>query len=388
MVKEIDVIKGFKEVFNIEPEYLIDTGGRFEICGNHTDHNHGLCLVANCSLRVKAAISKLDNKVEVLSKGYSKYSFSLDDLSKKEKENHTTLSLNKGILFKLKELGYKIGGFRAYIESEIPDGSGVSSSAAMESLFGYIISYLYNEGKINPLTIAKVGQFSENNYFSKPCGLLDQVGTSFDSSNFIDFKDIDNPIIETLPFNLPVTLYLIKSLGNHSNLTPLYAAIPDGMYKVSNLLENKKYLRDVNDFDIFNKIDNLDIDEATKRKAKHFFIENENVRHAKEAILTNNLDEFFKAIRDSQESSFKNIENTYVKGEYIGSPQEIIDDANKFILNNGAIRIHGGGFKGTVLAFIKNGFTKEFDEYLRNKYESDRYFKVTISKKAVNFKKI
>ena len=104
MVKEIDVIKGFKEVFNIEPEYLIDTGGRFEICGNHTDHNHGLCLVANCSLRVKAAISKLDNKVEVLSKGYSKYIFSLDDLSKKEKENHTTLSLNKGILFKLKEL--------------------------------------------------------------------------------------------------------------------------------------------------------------------------------------------------------------------------------------------------------------------------------------------
>ena len=98
MVKEIDVIKGFKEVFNIEPEYLIDTGGRFEICGNHTDHNHGLCLVANCSLRVKAAISKLDNKVEVLSKGYSKYSFSLDDLSKKEKENHTTLSLNKILL--------------------------------------------------------------------------------------------------------------------------------------------------------------------------------------------------------------------------------------------------------------------------------------------------
>ena len=104
--------------------------------------------------------------------------------------------------------------------------------------------------------------------------------------------------------------------------------------------------------------------------------------------MINNLDEFFKAIRDSQESSFKNIENTYVKGEYIGSPQEIIDDANKFILNNGAIRIHGGGFKGTVLAFIKNDFTKEFDEYLKNKYESNRYFKVTISKKAVNFKKI
>lgn len=388
MVKEDILISKFNKTFNEMPEFLIDTGGRFEICGNHTDHNHGLCLVANCSLRIKGAVKKSDD-VEILSKGYDLISFSLKDLKPKVNERNTTLALAKGVIAHLKELGYKVGGFKIYIESEIPDGSGVSSSAAIESLFGYTISYLYNDGKIEPLVIAKTGQFSENNYFYKPCGLLDQVGTSFDSSNFIDFKNIDNPVIETLPFKLPVTLYLIKSLGNHSNLTPLYAAIPDSMKEVATLLEGKSFLRDISDTtNIFERIDDLEIDESKKRKAKHFFIENENVKIAKSAIEENDLELFFKAIRQSQNSSYKNLENTFVKGEYSGSPQEIIDNVTEFLGNNGAIRIHGGGFKGTTLAFVKNDFTKEFDEYLKSKYSPDRYFKVSISEKAVHFKRV
>lgn len=388
MVLEKTLINKFKEIFDEEAKYLIDTGGRFEICGNHTDHNHGLCLVANCSLRIKGAVSE-SSEVKIFSKGYPLISFSLDDLEAKESERGTTLSLAKGVLFHLKELGYKIGGFKIYIESEIPNGSGVSSSAAIESLFGYLISYLYNEGKISPLVIAKTGQYSENNYFYKPCGLLDQIGTSFDSSNFIDFKNIENPIIETLPFKLPLTLYLIKSLGNHSNLTPLYAAIPSSMNAVAKLLENKTYLRDISDTkNIFERIDNLNIDEAKKRKAKHFFIENQNVLDAKKAIEENNLENFLKAIRNSEDSSDKNLENTFVKGEYKGSPKEIIDNVSKFIKDNGAIRIHGGGFKGTTLAFIKNEFTNEFDKYLKDNYQENRYFKVLISEKAVHFKRV
>lgn len=382
----------FEKYFSFKPDYLLDTGGRFEIIGNHTDHNHGLCLVANCSLRAKSALAiAKDDLIRVKSEGYNEFSFKVTDLEPKSEEYGRPIALCKGILRKLSELGYKIGSFNMYLSSEIPNGSGVSSSAAIESLFGYTVSYLFNDGKIPPLVIAKTGQYAENVYFNKPCGLLDQVGTSFDSSNFIDFGNIDNPIITTLPFNLPLTLYLVKSEGNHAALTPLYAAIPAGMKEVAKLLDNKDFLRDVTleEEEIFDKIEALDVDAAVKRKAKHFFIENKNVLKAKDAIERSDIEEFLEAIRSSQATSKDNIENTYVKGEYEGSPQNIIDDLTPIIGNHGAIRIHGGGFKGTVLAFIKNDFVEEFDKVLAEKYpQKDKYFKVFISPKACNFEKL
>lgn len=376
----------FNKVFKAEPTFYLDTGGRFEICGNHTDHNHGLCLVANCSLRIKALINKTNNNiVRIKSEGYDYFELDISDLSYHKEDRPATKSILRGILFKLKELGYKIGGFDAYLVSEIPDGGGVSSSAAVESLFGYIISYLFNDGKIDSLTVAQTGKFSENNYFKKPSGLLDQIGTSFDSSNFIDFEDTTDPIIETLPFDLPLTLYLIKSEGDHSNLTPLYAAIPNSMYKVADLLEGKKYLRECKDENIEKRIDELNCTNEEKRKAKHFFIENQNVLDAKKAIENHDVEAFLTAIRKSQDSSFRNLENTYVKSEFEGSPQDIIENVSNFLKDKGAIRIHGGGFKGTVLAFVKNEFVPEFDEFV-NKTYSSKYYKVVISPKAVNFK--
>lgn len=382
----------FEKYFSFKPDYLLDTGGRFEIIGNHTDHNHGLCLVANCSLRAKSALAiAKDDLIRVKSEGYNEFSFKVTDLEPKSEEYGRPIALCKGILRKLSELGYKIGSFNMYLSSEIPNGSGVSSSAAIESLFGYTVSYLFNDGKIPPLVIAKTGQYAENVYFNKPCGLLDQVGTSFDSSNFIDFGNIENPIITTLPFNLPLTLYLVKSEGNHAALTPLYAAIPAGMKEVAKLLDNKDFLRDVTlkEEEICDKIEALDVDAAVKRKAKHFFIENKNVLKAKDAIERCDIEEFLEAIRSSQATSKDNIENTYVKGEYEGSPQNIIDDLTPIIGNHGAIRIHGGGFKGTVLAFIKNDFVEEFDKVLAEKYpQKDKYFKVFISPKACNFEKL
>ncbi len=388
MIKENELVAKFESIFKKKPEFYLDTGGRYEICGNHTDHNHGLCLVANASLRVCCVANKNEKMVNIQSKGFPFISFSLNDLRVNPKEYSTTLALCKGILFKMKEDGYQIGGFDIYMESEIPDGSGVSSSAAVESLFGYLISYLYNDAKIPPMVIAKNGQFSENNYFHKPCGLLDQIGTSFDSSNFIDFKDIKNPVVTTLPFKLPVTLYLIKSAGTHSGLTNLYAAIPSSMNEIAKKLDNKTYLRDVsNVVDVYEKIDKLDADDHVKRIGKHFFLENNNVRVARRAIEENNLEDFFGAIRASQYSSLHNLENTYVKGEYKDSPQDIIDHASEFLGKYGAVRIHGGGFKGTVICFVKNEFTSDFEKYLNKNY-LNRYYKVNISDKAVNFKKL
>jgi len=205
------LINLFKDSFKENPTYLLDTGGRIEIVGNHTDHNHGLCLVANCSLRCYSALKEDSDEVFIVSKGYKPFSFKIDDLKKKKEDEGTTKGIAKGVIRYLKDKGFKIGGFKMSIISEIPDGSGVSSSAAIESLFGYAISYLYNEGKIKEIIIAKAGQYAENNYFNKPCGLLDQIGTSFNSSNFINFKNIEDPIVETIDFNLPLSIFLIKS---------------------------------------------------------------------------------------------------------------------------------------------------------------------------------
>lgn len=378
----------FSKVFNQNPQYLINAGGRLEICGNHTDHNHGLCLVANCSLRIYAAVNRNLDKVRIKSKGYDFFEFSVNNLEVNEKEYGTTLALCKGIIFKLKELGYKVGGFDAYIESEIPDGSGVSSSAAVESLFGFIISCLYNDEKIPSLTIAKVGQFSENVFFHKPCGLLDQVGTSFNDCNFIDFKNINDPLIETLHFNLPVSIFLIKSVGNHSELTALYKAIPDSMKIGAKTLDNVEFLRDVEKENIYKEIENMSADEYVKKVCVHFFSENQNVMDAKYAILNNNLNEFFQAIRKSQNSSCINLRNTFVQNEYLGSPQNIIDELTPYLQENGAIRIHGGGFKGTVIAFVKNEFADTFEKHVIEKYGKDSVYKVFIPKKALNFEKL
>lgn len=378
----------FVNRFKVLPEYMIDTGGRYEICGNHTDHNHGLCLVANASLRIKAFINRNDKKVRIKSVGYSYFEFSIDDLEFNPKELNKTLLLAKGVLYRLKSLGYKIGGFDATIQSNIPDGSGVSSSAAIESLFGYIQSFLYNDGKIPEIVIAKTGKFSENVYFGKPSGLLDQIGTSFNSFNFIDFKDVENPVIETLPFNLPLKIFLVKSAGDHANLTPLYAAIPTGMKKCAKALNDAEVLRECESEDVMERIDALDLPESDKKKARHFFNENKTVLKAKKAIKENDVEEFLEAIRESQESSKNNLENTYVKGEYKDSPQDIIDIVTEHLKDNGAARIHGGGFKGTVIIFVKKDYEKEFKDFLNSTFNRKRVFEVKISSSAVNFVKL
>ena len=385
MIKKIE--KLFKDYYGHNPEYYVNTGGRLELIGNHTDHNHGTCIVANCSLRIHAAIKPLPKTIKIMSEGYKFFEFDINDLKERE-DDPTPCALCRGILFKLKELGFKIGGFEAYISSDIPKGSGVSSSAAFESLFGYIISYLYNNGKIDKLTIAKAGQFAENHYFHKPCGLLDQIGTTYGSVNFLDFKNIDNPFIKPINFDLPLDIYLIKSEGHHAGLNDLYARIPAAMNKVANLLEKKQYLADIEDFvNVGRKIDALKVDQATKDMARHFYNEIVNVTIAEFGLKQNDTSIFLTAVRLSQDSSHKLLKNTYVEGEYKGSPQEIIDNLNKVLDNESrAVRIHGGGFKGTVIAFVTKDKSEEFRKYLDKKYK-DQYYPVTISKDAFVCKK-
>lgn len=385
-MNEIESLKSdFLKRYNHDAESLITAGGRLEIIGNHTDHNHGLCIVGNCSLRIKALVSKRnDNLIQIDSKGHSYFEFDATSLGVREEEYNTTKGMVRGIAARIKELGYNIGGFSAVITSEIPEGSGVSSSAAFEVLIGEILNHLYNDDKIPHITIAKVGQYSENVYFHKPCGLLDQIGAAFKDCNYLDFKDIDNPSIEFLDFNLPVVIYLINSIGDHSNLSHLYAEIPNGMKKVANML-GEEYLRETKEVDFKRLVrDNMIDDPKAIKKATHFYQENKNVIAAEEAIKSNNLELFFKAIRASQNSSHHFLENTFVKGEYEESPQSIIDRVNELpdFEKNGAIRIHGGGFKGSVIAYVSLEYKDKFEKFLEENYKN-RYYSVSISKDGV-----
>lgn len=379
-----NLVNNYVDIFKEEPKSFVTAGGRLEIIGNHTDHNHGLCIVGNCSLRIKAVVNTNNTTiVKVKSKGHSYFEFDSSDLAVKESEYHSTKGLVRGILAKIKELCFNVGGFNAYIESDIPEGSGVSSSAAFEILIGEIVNYLFNDSKISHIELAKVGQFSENVYFNKPCGLLDQIGAAFKDCNFIDFKEIANPKIDTLDFNLPVEIYLINSEGDHKGLSHLYAAIPDGMRKVANLL-GEDFLRETKEEDFTKLIEENKVnDQLAENKARHFYNENKNVLKAKKAIEENDYKAFFEAIKSSQDSSNKNLENTFVKGEYEESPQHIIDTVNSLdgFDNYGAIRIHGGGFKGSVLCFVLKDHKVEFENFLESRYHG-RYTNVSISKEG------
>lgn len=381
----VNLKKEFEKRYNKTAEALITAGGRLEIIGNHTDHNHGLCIVGNCSLRIKAVVAKNNDKiVRIDSQGHEYFELNATDLGVKTEEYSTTKGMVRGILSRIKELGHNVGGFEATITSAIPEGSGVSSSAAFEVLIGEIVNYLYNDNVIDHMEIAKIGQYSEQNYFHKPCGLLDQIGAAFKDCNYIDFKNIKEPQLDYLDFKLPVSIYLINSIGDHSNLTHLYAEIPNGMRKVANML-GEEYLRDTKETDFKHLVRDNMIDDANAiKKATHFYQENKNVIACEEAIKANNLELFFMAIRSSQNSSKNFLENTFVKGEYDGSPQSIVDNLEKLpgFNENGAVRIHGGGFKGSVIAFVKKEFEPEFKAYLEATYPK-RYFEVSISKEGV-----
>ena len=276
-----EVRNSFIREFNLEPEVVIENGGRFEILGNHTDHNHGECLAATCDLRIVGAFSlRNDNKVELISEGVGQFEIDLSNLSKVSSERGKSQALVRGIAAKLKELGNKIGGFNAYLKSNIFPGAGVSSSAAFELLIGKAINRLFNEDKIDLLTLAKVGQYAENIYFGKKCGLLDQIGVAFGNISYIDFKDVENPIIENLTFKDDNYKFVIVNTGgSHAKLSHLYGEIFDDMFATAHKM-GKPVLREGS----IEELDHLIISESERNRATHFYNENLRVEKARIAI--------------------------------------------------------------------------------------------------------
>lgn len=368
----------FEELFGEGEVDFFSTSGRSEIIGNHTDHNHGCVMAAGINLDAVAAVRKTDdNKVYFVSEGYKDMNvIDLDDLSLQIKERGTTNSLIRGIAYHMKEdLNFNIGGFKAYVQSDVFRGSGLSSSAAIEVLIYTIFNYLYNDGKLDNVEGAKTSQWAENNYFGKPCGLMDQTACALGKLVFIDFKDPANPVIEGLDFDFNKEGYSIIITdvnADHADLTQEYASITEEMKAVAKYF-GKEYLRDVSESLFYNSLMNLRdcVSDRAVMRAIHFFDENKRVLKAVEAIKNNNIKEFFDAISKSGESSWKLLQNTHATGSCQQAMTLALALSQKLLDGEGACRIHGGGFGGTILAFvpkkIENFYVEEMEKIFGEK---------------------
>lgn len=358
-------IESFVKNFNTrEGLEIYSAPGRTEICGNHTDHQHGEVLAASINLDAIAIVKKTSGDTVRVVSGDAPLII-IDDLAKKEDEKGTTAALIKGVIRSLKDEGYITGGFDAYITSDVLIGAGLSSSAAFETLIGTIIAGLYNNMEIDPVTIAKAGQIAENEFFGKPCGLMDQMACSVGNMVHIDFKDPADPVIEKIDFDFAKTGYslcITDTKGSHSDLTHEYAAVPSEMKQIAKLLGHD-VLRPVTLDDILDNITELRAkagDRAVLR-AIHFVEEDARVTEGVNALKENDLQKFLKVIRASGNSSFKYLQNVYTSSDVKTQNVSIALAVSDAVLEDDECsRVHGGGFAGTIQAFVKNENTDKY----------------------------
>ena len=353
----IKAIESFEELFGEKEVEIYSAPGRSEIGGNHTDHQLGRVLAASINLDAIAIVAKKENGVVLKSEGYPMINVSLADLLPKKEEEGTSEGLIRGVAAKLKEEGYEIGGFEAYVTSDVLNGAGMSSSAAFEVLTGNILSGLYNEGKVSPVLIAQAGQYAENVFFGKPCGLMDQMASSVGNLIFIDFADVKNPVIKKVNVNFEDfdhSLCIIDTKGSHADLTDEYAAIPEEMKKVAAYF-GKEVLHqiDKNEFYIhIPEIRKVAGDRAVLR-AMHWFEETDRVIDQVNALEKEDFEGFKSLIKASGDSSFKYLQNVYSVKNL--SRQEMavgLAFSDVILKGRGVSRVHGGGFAGTIQAFV------------------------------------
>jgi len=364
----IEVIDGFEKTFGEADELrLFSAPGRTEIGGNHTDHQHGCVLAASLNLDVIGA-AKLNgtNVVRIQSKGYPMDEIDLDNLEVDTAQYDKAIALIRGILKKFSDKGYKLQGFDAYTLSSVLKGSGMSSSAAFEVLVGNIVNSMFCNDEVDAVEIAKIGQFAENVYFGKPSGLMDQMASSVGSVVAIDFEDADKPVIEKVEFDFTKSghaLCIIDSGADHADLTCEYAGITEEMKLVSEFF-GKNYLREVDPVLFNEKMSEVrkavNNDRAILR-AIHFFNDNQRAQDEVEALKNSDFEAFCDMIKKSGYSSYMYLQNVFAASM---PTQQAVSLAlalcDEILGENGAYRVHGGGFAGTVQAFVPNDMLDEF----------------------------
>lgn len=372
----------FINAFKIKPTIKEISYGRLELIGNHTDHQHGKCLVATCSLGIRGYILKDDGIVSIASEGYETFSFSSNDLDLINEEIGSTIALTKGVLFALKKMGYKVGGFKASLVSDIFKGAGVSSSAAYEMFIAEAINYLYNDNSIPKIDMAKAGQYAENIYYNKASGLLDQCGSILGGIAYLDFKDLANPLVEPIEFptDWDLSIILINPGASHEGLSDLYSEMPNDMKEVAKTIFNKDVLGEVSELEFVNALSNKDfskVSERAKNRAIHYFNEIKRVDRAYLAIKEHNLDAFLSIIKEGELSQETLLKNVMIPNEYKGSPLEAVNRANLF-LEKGASRVMGGGLVGTTINFVPFSEKDKFINGMSQYYKDECIVEVSI----------
>ncbi|MBE6619616.1 MAG: galactokinase [Ruminococcaceae bacterium] len=347
---------------------LFSVPGRSEISGNHTDHNHGKVLAASINLDIIAVARKTDTGVvNITSKGFSPDSVKISEIKVDPDKFFTSYAVIEGMCEGLESAGHTIGGFDAYTTSDVLKGSGLSSSAAFEVMVGNIMRTLYGND-VDDVTIAKLAQYSENKYFGKPCGLMDQTACAVGGFISIDFADPKNPIVGKPAFDLSAlgySLCIVNTGGNHADLNADYASVPAEMKAVAAHF-GKEVLREVTLDEIIAAIPALreKTGDRAIMRAIHFVNENARVTKQAEALANGDLSAFFDGVRASGNSSFKFLQNVYtvknVEEQGLSLALAVTEDFLAKLDAPSACRVHGGGFAGTIQAFMPESATADY----------------------------
>lgn len=374
----IRAIDRFTELFPSEKEIEIYSApGRSEVCGNHTDHQNGMVLATSINLDAIAIVAKAEEPViRLVSGDFPMEEVDVADLSMKEEEQSTTTALIRGVAAGMKERGHKVGGFTAYITSDVLMGAGMSSSAAFESLIGTILSGLYNDMKVSSIEIAQIGQYAENIYFGKPCGLMDQMACSVGGMIFIDFKEKEHPEVRQVHTDFEkagLSLCIVDTKGSHADLTPDYAAVPAEMNQVAQAL-GREHLREVPRETFFKELPKLWKETSGRAvlRAIHFYEEEERVLRGVKSLEESDYPGFLSVIKASGDSSAKYLQNIYSPKDVDSQNVTVALAVSESILGeNGVCRVHGGGFAGTIQAFVKNEAVAAYKEQIEAIYGDD-----------------
>ena len=360
-----DLVQQFSQAFRSVAELantpiaLFSAPGRTEIGGNHTDHQHGHVLAGSVNLDIIAAAQiNGTNLIRVLSEGFPMDVIDLDDLSIQEQEKNTSAALIRGVAARFSQLGYPVTGFDAYTTSNVLKGSGLSSSAAFEVLIGNMVNTLFAEGQVDPVAIAQIGQYAENVYYGKPCGLMDQMASSVGGIIAIDFGDPALPVVEPVAFDFAASglaLCIIDSGADHGDLTDEYASIPREMKAVASFF-CKNHLREVAESEFMASlaaVRKVTGDRAVLR-ALHFFADDSRVAAQAKALREQDIERFKALILESGRSSSDDLQNIFATGSTTEqSVALVLALCERFLAPvGGAWRVHGGGFAGTVQAFV------------------------------------
>ena len=381
LTRYTELVKTHEDLFHGQkPLYLISAPGRTEIAGNHTDHQNGCVLAGSINLDTLAAVcGRDDNRVVVYSEGFPKVEIMLDDLSVHQEEMGTSAGLIRGIAAGMQAHQFKIGGFEAALTSDVLSGSGLSSSAAYEVLICAIFDALYNGLSVDPILRAQIGQYAENVYFGKPCGLMDQMACSVGGMVAIDFKN--EPVVQPVSFGFADAGYaiiVVNTRGSHDDLTDEYAAIRSEMNEVAALF-GEKVLRRVRPEQILNNLGLIrtKISDRAALRAIHFIKENERAKQQLNNIRRNDLGAFFTLINESGMSSWTLLQNIYVPGT--SQPLALaLAMAGDMLKDKGAWRVHGGGFAGTTLNFVPNDMVDEFVSRMNGVFGDDSCYVLDI----------